>query len=293
MERCRWCGASVSPKDVVCPSCGTRLRRENSTCPSCKREIRSGLVVCPHCGEELQRRRIPWKLIGGFGGVVAAAAVVYLVSTMVPLPFALPFVASASTATATEVILPPTPTATATERPPTATATATATSTPVITTTLTPTIAVTATITVTATETVTTTESPGPVETTLATPTESSGFRYAAPVLLAPADESDLTEGPFNFTEGSIIELSWQSVGALGEDQWYSVRLVLTGGDGQPREKVNWRKETVFVVPRDYHDELGNDREVYWSVTVVSGTPGAGESKAISPPSETWMFRWG
>lgn len=298
MERCRWCGASVSPKEKMCPSCGTRLRRESSTCPSCKKEIRSGLVVCPHCGEELLRRRIPWKLVGGFGGLVAAAVVVYLVLTMVPLPFGLPFVAAAPTATPTEVMLPPTPTATATQRPPTATATGTATFTPVITATawstaaFTPVITATATITVSATATVTTTASPGPRETPPATPAESPGFRYAAPVLLGPADESDLSEGSFTFTEASIIELSWEAVGSLGENQWYSVSLVFTDRDGRPPEKVNWRKETAFEVPSDYYDEVGSDREVYWSVTVVSGTPG-GVGKAISPPSESWMFRWG
>jgi hypothetical protein len=294
MERCRWCGASVSPKDVVCPSCGTRLRRESSTCPRCKKAIRSGLVVCPHCGEELRRRRIPWKLIGGFLGVVAAAAVLYLVLTMVPLPFGLPFVASAPTVTPTEIILPPTPTATATQRPPTSTPTSTATSTPVITTTLTPAVTVTATITVSATETVTATESPSPTETPAAMGTEQPGFLYPAPVLLAPADESELpADSSFNFTEGSLIELSWEPVGSLGENQYYSVSLVLTDRDGQPVEKVNWRKETTFVVPSDYHGEVGANREVYWSVTVISGTPGTGRSRVISPPSETWVFRWG
>ncbi len=292
MERCRWCGASVSPKDVVCPSCGTRLRRESSACPRCKQPIRSGLVVCPHCGEELRRTRIPWKLIGSFLGVVAVAAVAYLVMTMVPLPFELPFVASAPTATPTEIILPPTPTATATQRPPTSTPTSTATSTPVITATLTPAVTVTATITVSATETVTATESPSPTETPAAVETEQPGFRYPAPVLLAPADESELpTGGSFNFTEGSTIELSWEPVGSLGEKQYYSVSLTFAGSGGEP--EVNWWKETTFVVPSDYYGEVGASREVYWSVTVISGTPGTGQSRAISPPSETWMFRWG
>ncbi len=159
---------------------------------------------------------------------------------------------------------------------------------------MTATITVTATEIVTGTETVTATESPSPTETPAAVATEQPGFRYAAPVLLAPVDESDLPEeGPFNFTEGSIIELSWESVGPLGENQWYSVSLVLTDRDGQPVEKVNWRKETTFVVPSDYHGDVGSDREVYWSVTVVSGTPGTGQGRAISPSSETWMFRWG
>jgi hypothetical protein len=294
MERCRWCGASVSPKDVVCPTCGARLRRESSTCPRCRGEVRSGLAVCPHCGEDLLRRRFPWKLIGALVGAAVTVIVVYGVLQFVPLPLNLPFVASVPSPTATEAILPPTPTATETPRPPTATPTSTATPTEAVTTTLTPAATVTATITVSVTATVAPTALPVSTETPVATATETGGFRYAAPVLLAPADESELpAEGPFNFTEASVIELSWEPVGALGENQWYSVSLVLTDRDGQPQEKVNWRKESTFVVPSEYHGDLGSDREVHWSVTVVSGTPGAGESRAISPPSENWMFRWG
>jgi hypothetical protein len=111
---------------------------------------------------------------------------------------------------------------------------------------------------------------------------------------VAPADESELPDdGQFTFTGSSIIELRWDPVGTLSEDEWYSVSLVFTNRGGQQQEKVNWRKETAFVVPSDYHEEIGSDREVYWSVTVVSGSPGTGESEAISPASETWMFRWG
>jgi len=283
MESCRWCGAPISSKEVVCSRCGARLRRENVACRRCKREIRAGLAVCPHCGEDLARRRMPWKLIGSVGGIALAAVVVYVVLTLVPLPFGLPFVAAAPTFTPTEVILPPTPTSTATPRPPTATPRATATFTPIIT----------ATVTVTATATLTSTVSPGPVQTLTPTPTETPEFAYAAPQLLGPADEGDLPEGQFNITYGTIIKLTWQPVGVLAEDQYYSVSVSYEHSDGQTREQVNWVKKSSFEVPQEWHDGLGGDRGLYWNVTVVSGTPGTNDSSPLSPVSETWMFRWG
>jgi len=296
MESCRWCGASVSPKDVLCPRCGARLRRESATCRRCRREIRSGLAVCPNCGEDLLRRRIPWKLIGGLGGVFGAAVLVYLVLTLVPLPFELPFVAAAPTATPTEVILPPTPTATATLRPPTSTPTGTATSSPVITATATVEVTPTRTVTATLTPQVTVTPgaSPGLAETPTSTPTEAGGYLYPAPQLRSPADESDMPENQFNFTSADMIVLTWEAVGSLGEKQWYEVSVSYTGRDSTTRTERNWKKETSFEVPQGWHDYIMlGEREVYWNVTVKSGTPGTAESKAISPPSETWMFRWG
>ena len=260
--------------------------------------------MCPHCGEDLLRRRIPWKLIGSLGGVLAAAVLVYLVLAFVPLPFGLPFVAAAPTATATEVILPPTPTATATLRPPTSTPTRRASATPVITETATLEVSPTRTVTVTATGVVTPTftaevaetpaGSPGPTETPTATPMEVAGFLYAAPHLRSPADESDLPENQFNFSYGSLIELGWEAVGSLGENQWYELSVSYAGRDGQEESQVNWTKATSFRVPQEWYDHImGGEREVYWKVTVVFGTPGTGAGTAISPPSETWMFRWG
>jgi hypothetical protein len=252
--------------------------------------------VCPNCGEDLLRRRIPWKLIGGLGGVFGAAVLVYLVLTLVPLPFELPFVAAAPTATPTEVILPPTPTATATLRPPTSTPTRTATFTPVITATATVEVTPTRTVTATLTPQVTVTPgaSPGLEETPTSTPTEAGGYLYPATQLRSPADESDLPENQFNFSYGSLIELVWGPVGTLGENQWYELSVSYTGRDGKQNSQVNWKKDNSFEVPLEWYDYImGGEREVYWRVTVVSGTPGTGAGRAISPPSETWMFRWG
>ena len=286
MEMCKWCGASVSPNDVVCARCGARLKRESKPCPRCGREARFGLIVCPYCGEELWGKRRPWKLVGALVGIGVVVVLAYVVLTFVPLPFELPFVASAPTSTPTEVILPPTPTATNTPRPPTATPTltATATFTPVIT----------ATVTVTGTATVTGTVSPGPAQTPTATPTETPSSGYAAPTLIEPEDQSDwLPDQPLVFSYGARIELKWGPVGTLAEDEWYAVDLTYINRDGASAITGGWTKETMWLVPSDLYELLGGDRDVNWTVTVVSGTPGSGAGTPVSPPSETWMFRWG
>jgi RNA polymerase subunit RPABC4/transcription elongation factor Spt4 len=296
MESCRWCGASVSPKDVLCPRCGARLRRESSTCRRCRREIRSGLAVCPHCGEDLLRRRIPWKLIGGLSGVLGAAVLVYLVLSFVPLPFQLPFVAAAPTVAPTEVILPPTPTHTATPWPPTATPTRRPTSTAVITETATVEVSPTPIVTVTATSVVTPTFTAEVTETPAVSPvpTETPGLKYAAPKLIEPEDQSHWAVAhPLVFSEGARIELKWEAVGTLGAKEYYAVELAYVDRDSGPAMTGGWVKETTWLVPNDLYERLGGDRTVEWSVTVVSGTPGTGQRTAISPASETWMFRWG
>ena len=277
METCRWCGARVSPGDAVCPHCGVRIRRESTTCPRCKSEIRVGLAVCPHCGEELAKRRIPWKLIGSLGGIILAGIVLYALVFVVPLPANLPFVGVPPSPTPTEVILPPTATATETPRPPTVTPTAT----------FTPTITVTATITAVATVTIS--ASPSLTETLTVTPTETPAFRYAAPQLLGPADGEQFSGS------GAPIQLRWQPVEMLGDDEWYSIRLSYVDRNGERIDGiVAWakNKDIPWPVGEDLYDVLGGDRMVNWSNAVVSGVPGAGEEVPVSPPSDTWMFRW-
>ena len=295
MESCRWCGAPASLKETFCPNCGARLRRTNTTCRRCKSEIRSGLAVCPFCGEDLLARRVPWKLAGALGGVALVAVIGYLVLSFVPLPFQLPFIAAAPSATPTEVILPPTPTHTATPRPPTATPTRRATATPVITETATLEVSPTRTVTVTATLAVTPTFTAAIAETPAASPgpTESRGLKYAAPKLIEPEDQSDWApDRPLVFSEGARIELKWEAVGTLGAEEYYAIELAYVDRDRGPDATGGWVKETTWLVPNLY-ERLGGDRTVEWSVTVVSGTPGTGAGRPISPASETWMFRWG
>jgi RNA polymerase subunit RPABC4/transcription elongation factor Spt4 len=282
METCRWCGARVLEGTTVCPACGVRLRRESTDCPECKREIRVGLAVCPHCGEELAKRRIPWKLIGSLGGVALAAVVVYAAVSILPLPINLPFVAAPPSPTPTEVILPPTETPTETPRPPTAIPTATATFTPVIT------------ATATTVGTATPVESPISTETLTATPTEAPVVKYPAPQLIGPEDQTGWPpDRDLLFSSGSIIELSWEPVGALAENEWYAVSLTYTDKNGEPARRDRWTRDTTWPVGQDLYELLGGDREVRWNIAVVWDRTGLGEGAPISPPSETRMFRWG
>ena len=87
--------------------------------------------------------------------------------------------------------------------------------------------------------------------------------------------------------------MKWGPVGTLAEDEWYAVDLTYVNRDGAPAITGGWVKETTWLVPSDLYELLGGDREVDWTVTVVSGTPGSGAGTPVSLPSETWMFRWG
>lgn len=279
MEICRWCGGAVSAKESVCPHCGARLRRESNPCPRCKREIRIGLAVCPHCGEELGRRRIPWKLIGSLGGVLLGAIVIYAFLSIVPLPINVPLVAAPPSPTPTEVIVPPTPTPSETPRPPTATPTATATYTPVLT----------ATATVTIQATATPVESRRPTATVTVTATETPALKYAAPRLIGPVDGERFSGS------GARIKLDWEPVGILADDEWYSISLSYANRNGQAVDGVlAWAKneDIPWPVGEELYGVLGGDRTVTWTIRVVSGVPGGDTEVRISPPSESWAFRW-
>ncbi len=276
METCRWCGGPISVEETICPHCGVRLRRQSTRCRQCREEIRDGLAVCPHCGEELGRRRIRWRLIGSLGGVVLVGILAYVLLFVVPLPANLPFLAPQPSPTPTEVILPPTETPTETPRPPTATPTRTPTFTPVITTTATTTREATAT--------------PGEAANPTATLTETPALEYGAPQLISPADGEEFGGS------GARIQLDWEPVGILADDEWYSVSLSYVNRNGEVvREVVAWAKneDIPLRVGEELYDVLGRDRVVTWAITVVSGVPGVGTELPISPPSEGWTFRWG
>jgi hypothetical protein len=280
METCRWCGGPISAEEAICPHCGVRLRRESTRCRQCREEIRDGLAVCPHCGEDLGKRRIRWKLIGSLGGVVLVGILVYVLLFVVPLPANLPFLVAQPSPTPTEVILPPTETPTETPRPPTATPTRTPTFTPVIT----------ATATLTSGTTATPAESANPTATPTAAPTETPAVKYGAPQLTSPADGEQFRGS------GARIQLDWEPVGILADDEWYSVSLSYVDRNGDVvREVVAWAKNEDIPLPvgEELYDVLGGDRVVTWAIRVVSGVPGAGTEAPVSPPSEGWTFRWG
>lgn len=117
------------------------------------------------------------------------------------------------------------------------------------------------------------------------TPTETPGFKYAAPVLVWPEDGSTVP--------GVINILQWEPVGPgpLADDEWYAIRLVyrqqgqlVYAGD---RVKIaEWR-----VPDRLYYQADGPDLEYSWYLFVERDNPD-GTTTQLSPDSETFIFRW-
>ena len=115
-----------------------------------------------------------------------------------------------------------------------------------------------------------------PPPTPTPTPTPASPFR--APQLLFPAD------GAVFSAEVAPVTLQWASVGLLGEDEWYEVRVWTLGRQSDYRL---WTRETVSQLPQAWRPE-GQTTRLYWSVTVVQRA--GQESTALSPPSVTRSF---
>jgi len=113
--------------------------------------------------------------------------------------------------------------------------------------------------------------------------TEIPGFKYPAPVLIWPEDDSAVP--------GVINILQWESVGPLDDDEWYTVRLIFReqgelvyAGD---RVKIlEWR-----VPDRFYYRADGPLLEYSWYVFVERDNPD-GSATQLSPEGETFVFRW-
>jgi serine/threonine-protein kinase len=174
--------------------------------------------------------------------------------------------AVASLATATPV--PATPTRARPTSTPTPTSTATQQALPTATHTSTPMPTATATATPTASPTLTATASPTAAPTATAapspTPTLEIGLR-PAPRLIAPADGTSFSGW------NAEVNLQWESVGALAEDEYYVVRIPYDSAGGVAEF---WRRETTFRVPPNFSlVEVGfPDRHYNWTVQVMRCT---------------------
>lgn len=137
---------------------------------------------------------------------------------------------------------------------------------------------VTPTLAPTATPTRTPLPSPTPVE-----PSPTPRFTLPAPVLLGPPDDALLESGE--------VLLNWASVGILGDDVWYVVRLrTARGGEPEATQEV-WVRSTSWRLPEDLAPEAGTTQRYRWDVTVVRRTEEeAGED--LSPRSGIRTFRW-
>ena len=208
-------------------------------------------------------------LIGGLLALLGIGATVLVVSramspaTALPSPTAEPVVGPATAVNVTGTPTPPPPTATRTPVPPS----------PAVTHTPEPPSEIIATVV--------------PIPTIGATPsptyTRQPRFKYPAPVLLQPADESVVT--------GVNALLQWESVEGLVDDEGYAVRLIYWQ-QGEPIYQGDWVKSPDWRIPEDfYHQADGPELLYHWYVFVErknadgSGTP-------VSPKSEELIIRW-
>ncbi len=145
-----------------------------------------------------------------------------------------------------------------------------------------PSIPVTPTATHTPTATLTLTPTP------TATPTlmrSNQVLPFRAPFLLGPRQGAR-----YQSAEARIL-LNWTSVGILGPNEWYLVRVWPTG---RPEDSIEaWTKATSWrpdgtPLPESWSRVL----RLSWEVTVVERLQGNPPWRAASPPSATREFTW-
>lgn len=275
--RCRTCGAEVKRGLKVCPECGATLNRSRLfgrplRCRSCQARVPSGLSICPYCAAPLRRS---WqRVFRGLFLLLAVPTAVYLLMHYMPwaklqalsqhVQIQVPSIAFLATSTFTPL--------------PSPTCTLTATGTPTPSPTYTP-------LSPTETPTV-----PPPTATKRPAPTRTPKPPFDAPRLISPENQTEFHGGD------AQIQLTWASVGALAEDQWYALSLRFTA-NGVVHYSGTWTKETNWIVPADLYTKAGqSERAFQWDVTVMKQTgikaDGGREGVALSPTSETRIFFW-
>lgn len=95
--------------------------------------------------------------------------------------------------------------------------------------------------------------------------------------------------------QGTVIELRWEPVGFLAEDEWYGLSLRFKQ-DNKTQFSGARLKETKWRVPQDLSGRADEpDRAYEWDVVVVRVKKWAGgreTSQEISPRSKPWVFYW-
>jgi protein phosphatase len=108
---------------------------------------------------------------------------------------------------------------------------------------------------------------------------------YPVPVLRSPSHNETFT------SRQASIYLVWDSVGVLGADDYYVIKIVLAHGEFSP-----WVKDIQWLVPDYLFDQGPGNREYRWTVTVYhqAGTGSNGEQKGIpvSGQSTERTFVW-
>lgn len=134
------------------------------------------------------------------------------------------------------------------------------------------------------------TATPVPTLTPTPTATPTQAPPYRAPALLGPAEGAQF-EG-----SNAAILLSWASVGILGKDEWYVVRLRRAGVVTEQLPLV-WTKVTSWPLPPDlYASDLAEPQEFNWQVAVMLHTgasdDGAWTGQEISPRTGVRTVFW-
>ena len=111
-----------------------------------------------------------------------------------------------------------------------------------------------------------------------------SAFEFPAPTLLTPADGQV-------FRGAEDILLNWSSVGLLGDDTWYVVKI-WSEDPSQPIPATGWTRTTAWRIPASSRPAANAaSRKMFWMVTVMRVREGQ-EPVAVSPPSATRSFEW-
>ena len=306
--KCNNCDFPLDPTLVICPNCGAENSHGKSMtrCYRCGRVVARWWKLCPQCGAELGRPYFAWWVVPVPVLILVALAwtvlpqipAQLLAASRLPLPVVTQLPAMnlvPPTATATHTPIPSfTPTHTATPTPsttpthtPTPTTTSSATATPTETSTLPP----RSTHVVTDTPRVTRTPrgpTATPTESSTETPTPTATLAYSAPQLLLPADGLRVSG------EGTLIELSWDSV-SLADDEWYGLSVRYLSG-GQKQFSGARLKETKWRAPQSLAGKADEpDRAYQWDVVIVKvsqDAQGVETSREVSPRSETRTFFW-
>ena len=134
------------------------------------------------------------------------------------------------------------------------------------------------------------TATPIPTSTPTPTLTPTPGPARPAPALLAPPQDTAF-EGA-----DTVIIMNWASVGILGEDEWYTVRVRRTGQVAQFLPVV-WTKVTSWQLPAElYIEGLTEPQHFHWQVNVMRHTgideDGDWIGEQISPAGEVRTFTW-
>jgi hypothetical protein len=99
-------------------------------------------------------------------------------------------------------------------------------------------------------------------------------------VLLGPLDGEE-----FHGADARVL-LWWTSVGILGEEEWYVVRLLHA-----ERMLEAWTKAPSWRVPSELYPGAGNSPLFHWEAIVRQGD-GTAEGRDISPSSAYRSFVW-